>query len=104
MPAAFFVVRAIISDAGKRAAFDRWYETEHLPDAVKAFGVSKAWRFWSLDDPSLHQAMYQFEDEARLNAMLRGDALKRLVADFNRDWPDVKRSRETLLLAQEFSR
>ncbi len=103
MPAAFFVVRAIVSDAAKRAAFDRWYETEHLPDAAKAFGVSKAWRFWSLDDPSLHQAMYQFEDEARLNAMLKGDALKKLVADFNRDWPEVKRSRETLVLAQEFA-
>ncbi|MFK4485973.1 hypothetical protein ABIA45_001051 [Bradyrhizobium sp. USDA 336] len=35
MPAAFFVVRAVVSDAEKRAAFDRWYETEHLPDAVK---------------------------------------------------------------------
>ena len=50
MPAAFFVVRATVTDASKRAAFDRWYETEHLPDAMKAFGVSKAWRFWS---PSL---------------------------------------------------
>lgn len=59
MPAAYFVVRAIVTDAGKRAAFDRWYETEHVPDAVKAFGVSKAWRFCSLDDPSLHQAMYR---------------------------------------------
>jgi hypothetical protein len=38
MPAAFFVIRAIVSDASKRAAFDKWYETEHLPDAVKAFG------------------------------------------------------------------
>ncbi|MGX1164781.1 hypothetical protein AB7M16_001047 [Bradyrhizobium sp. USDA 372] len=104
MPAAFFVVRAIVSDASKRAAFDRWYETEHLPDAVKDFGVAKAWRFWSFDDPSLHQAMYQFEDETKLNAMLKGDALRKLVADFNRDWPEVKRSRETLVLAQEFSR
>ena len=72
MPAAFFVVRAIVTDASKRAAFDKWYETEHVPDAVKAFGVSKAWRFWSLDDPSLHQAMYQFDDEAKLAAMLKG--------------------------------
>ncbi|MBR0974998.1 MULTISPECIES: hypothetical protein [Bradyrhizobium] len=101
MPAAFFVVRAIVADASERAAFDRWYETEHLPDAVKAFGVTKAWRFWSLDDPSLHQAMYQFDDEAGLAAMLKGDALSQLVSDFNRDWPDVKRSRETLVLAQE---
>lgn len=30
------------------------------------------------------------------------DALKQLVADFNRDWPEVERSRETLMLAQEF--
>jgi hypothetical protein len=55
MPAAYFVVRAIVADASKRAAFDTWYETEHVPDAVKAFGVSKAWRFWSLDGPSLHR-------------------------------------------------
>lgn len=102
MPAAYFVVRAIVADADKRAAFDRWYETEHVPDAVKAFGVSKAWRFWSLDDPSLHQAMYQFDNEAALAAMLKGDALKQLVAHFNRDWPDVKRTREMLVLAQEF--
>ena len=104
MPAAFFVVRATVADASKRAAFDKWYETEHVPDAVKAFGVSKAWRFWSLDDPSLHQAMYQFDDEAKLAAMLKGDALKQLVTDFNRDWPDVKRTRETLVLAQEFAK
>jgi len=104
MPAAYFVVRSIVTDASKRAAFDRWYETEHVPDAVKAFGVSKAWRFWSLDDPALHQAIYQFDDEAHLARMLKGDALKQLVAVFDRDWPDVKRSRETLVLAQEFGR
>jgi len=28
--------------------------------------------------------------------------LKRLVADFNRDWPDVKRSREVMVLAEEW--
>lgn len=61
VPSAYFVVRAIVTDASKRAAFDRWYETEHVPDA-----------------------------------------LNKLVADFNRDWPEVKRSRETLVLAQEF--
>lgn len=102
MPAAYFVVRAIVTDAGKRAAFDKWYETEHVPDAVKAFGAARAWRFWSLDDPSLHQAVYQFDDEAHLAKMLKGDALKQLVADFERDWPDVKRTRETLVLAQAF--
>jgi hypothetical protein len=52
MSAAFFVVRATVSDPAKRKAFDEWYHREHLPDAVKAFGVKKAWRFWSVSDPA----------------------------------------------------
>ena len=101
MPAAFFVVRATVPDPAKRAAFDVWYSKEHLPDAAKSFGVVKAWRFWSLADPSLHQATYQFTDEAALDRAVNGADMKRLVADFNRDWPEVTRTRDTLVLAQE---
>jgi hypothetical protein len=102
MPAAFFVVRATVSDPAKRKAFDEWYGSEHLPDAAKAFGVKKAWRFWSLTDPSLHVAMYEFADQASLDRAMKGEDLKRLVADFNRDWPDITRTREMLVLAEEF--
>ncbi len=102
MPAAFFVVRATVADPSKRIAFDNWYETQHLPDAVRSFRAKKAWRFWSLADPAVHQAMYQFDDEASLEAAIKGEDLKRLIADFNRDWPDVTRTRETLVLAQEW--
>jgi hypothetical protein len=102
MPAVFFVVRATVADPAKRAAFDVWYGKEHLPDAMKSFGVTKAWRFWSLADPSLHQATYQFADEAALDRAINGADMKRLVADFNRDWPDVTRTRETFVLAEEF--
>ncbi|MGY8708323.1 hypothetical protein RAD16_21515 [Bradyrhizobium sp. 18BD] len=52
MPAGFFVVRATVTDASKRAR----------------------------------------------------DALTKLVADFNRDWPEMKHTRETLVLAQEFAK
>src|ERR1700738_4179677 len=100
MPAAYFVVRATVSDPAKRAAFDAWYSREHMPDAVKSFGAEKAWRFWSLSDPSLHQATYQFADQASLDRAVNGAELKRLVADFNRDWPDVTRTRELLVLAE----
>jgi hypothetical protein len=103
MPAAFFVVRATITNPAKRAVFDKWYETEHLPDAAKSFGVTKAWRFWSLSDPAVHQATYQFDDEAALERAMKGEDMKRLIADFNRDWPDVTRTRETFVLAQEFN-
>lgn len=102
MPSAFFVVRAIVPDASKRGAFDEWYQREHLPDAVKVFGVKKAWRFWSVSDPSLHQAAYEFPDQAALDRVMSGDALKTLVAEFDRCWPDVKRTREIFVLAEEY--
>jgi hypothetical protein len=102
MPATFFVVRATVTDPSKRAAFDKWYENEHLPDAVKSWGVKKAWRFWSLTDPAVHQATYQFDDQASLERAMKGEDLKRLTADFNRDWPDIRRTRDTFVLAQEF--
>ena len=75
---------------------------EHLPDAAKAFGVKKARRFWSLTDPSLHVAMYEFADQAALDRAMGGEALKKLVADFDRCWPEVTRTREMLVLAEEF--
>ena len=44
MPAAYFVVRATVTDPAKRRAFDQWYQRVHMPDAAKSFGVKKAWR------------------------------------------------------------
>jgi hypothetical protein len=102
MPAAFFVVRATVPDASRRQAFDDWYHREHLPDAVKAFGVEKAWRFWSVDDPALHQASYQFADKAALDRAMGGETLKALIAEFDRAWPDVTRTREIFVLAEEW--
>jgi len=97
----FFVVRATVSDPAKRKAFDEWYRREHLPDAVKAFGVKKAWRFCSVSDPALHQATYEFTDQAALDRVISGDAVKPLVAQFDRCWPEVKRTREIFVLAEE---
>jgi hypothetical protein len=102
MPSACFVVRATVADPAKRKAFDEWYQKEHLPDAAKAFGVKKAKRFWSASDPSLHLAMYEFADRAALDRATGGDALKALVAEFDRCWPEVTRTREVLVLAEEF--
>ena len=101
MPTAYFVVRATVADPAKRAAFDAWYQKEHLPDATKAFGIKKARRFWSASDPSLHLAMYEFADQAALERATGGDALKALIAEFDRCWPDVTRTREVLVLAEE---
>ena len=101
MPKTYFVVRATVADPAKRRAFDEWYSREHLPDAIKAFGVTKARRFWSAGDPALHLAMYEFADQAALERATGGDALKALVAEFDRCWPEVTRTREVLVLAEE---
>jgi hypothetical protein len=103
MPQAYFIVRATVTDPAKRKAFDAWYAKEHLPDAVKAFGVKKAWRFWSLSNPALHEAMYEFADQASLERGTSAEALKALVAEFDRCWPEVTRTREIFVLAEEFS-
>jgi hypothetical protein len=103
MPKTYFVVRATVTDPARRASFDTWYSKEHLPDAVKAFGARKAWRFWSASDPALHQASYEFADQAALERAMNGDDMKQLVADFNRDWPGITRTREVLVLAEEFA-
>ena len=104
MRKAHFIVRANVADASKRAAFDAWYSREHLPDAVKTFGAEKAWRYWSLTDPALHHAVYQFADEAALDRATKAPDMGRLIADFNRDWPTVTRTREMLVLAEEFGK
>lgn len=90
-----FIVRAQVVDAADRDAFDRWYRDEHLPDAVKAFKAKRAWRGWSDVDTLVHYAVYEFDDLAGARAIQGSDALKRLVAEFDRVWGDrVVRSRD----------
>jgi hypothetical protein len=55
MPATVFIVRPTVANPAKRTTFDKWYQNELLPDAVKSFRVKKAWRIWSLTDPAIHQ-------------------------------------------------
>src|SRR6266852_755709 len=96
MPAAFFIVRSTVADRAKRAAFDKWYQNDFWPDVLKSLGVKKAWRFWSLSDPAIHQATYQFGDEAALDRAMK-EEVPRLIDKFVRDWPDVPRVRETFV-------
>jgi hypothetical protein len=103
MPTHYFIVRATVPDPARRAAFDAWYSREHLPDALKSFRAERAWRSWSAIDPAVHHAMYQFPDRAALDRALGGDEIKRLVADFDRDWPGIVRTREILVLAEELA-
>jgi hypothetical protein len=44
--------------------------------------------------------MYQFDDAAALERAVGGAGMTRLIADFNRDWPDVTRTRESFVVAE----
>lgn len=97
---ACLLVRAEVAE-GDREAFDRWYEAEHLPDAVAAFGALAARRGWSDVTPGVHVAIYDFPDLARAREIVASAEMKAMVAEFDRAWGDrVRRTREIVAIAQ----
>jgi hypothetical protein len=98
---AYLVVRAQVRDESDRAKFDHWYGTHHLPLAMDKFRAEKGWRFWSRSDPSVHYALYQFNDIATLRDSIDSPDFKLLVADFDRAWPQVTRDRDIIEAVQE---
>jgi len=101
MAKAYFVVRAVVTEA-LRQKFDHWYSTDHLPRSLADFKAEKGWRFWSTVDASVHYAVYQFADQAKLDAAMKSPEFKELVADFDRSFPSgVTRTRDLLTIAEE---
>ena len=93
---ALLIVRAEV-DPTVRSAFDAWYQDEHLPAAVKAFGAKSAWRGWSDVTDNVHIAFYEFVDLADVNRVMASDALKRMIREFDRHWQGkVNRTREVV--------
>ena len=98
---AYFIVRAKVLEAAVKNDFDRWYQDEHLPDALHGFNARRAWRGWSAVDPLVHYAYYEFDDLAQAQAIQGSDALKGLVSEFDRAWGDrVTRSRDVMDVVQ----
>ncbi len=99
---AYFIVRAQVLDMALKRDFDRWYQDEHLSDAIRAFKAKQAWRGWSDLDPAVHYACYEFDDLASAKAILDSPELKRLAAEFDRVWGSrVQRSRDVLEITQK---
>ena len=101
MAKAYLAVRAEVPEA-ERARFDHWYQTDHLPWALRVFGAKRAWRSWSRSDPAVHVAFYEFDSVEAAEAVSRSDAIKPLIADFDRVWGErVTRRRAVLDIVQE---
>ena len=101
MGKALFIVRAVVAAAADRPGFDDWYETEHLPEAMAAFGAERAWRAWSRLEPAVHYAFYEFADVDAAFATTGSEAMKSLVAKFDEAWGDrVTRTRDVVELVR----
>ena len=102
MSAALLVVRAEVPDPADRGPFDHWYATDHLPWAIRVFGARRGWRCWSLTEPAVHYAFYEFADVVEAQAATDSGKSAPLVADFDRVWGDrVPRRREILEIVQQ---
>jgi hypothetical protein len=103
MPKAYFMVRSRVEEP-LREKFDRWYSQHHLPMALAEFKCEKCWRCWSAADAGVHYAVYQFPDMATLDAALKSQGFKGLLADFDQAWPTgITRTRDMLSLVEEKS-
>jgi len=103
MAKACVVVRAEVPEA-ERARFEFWYDTDHLPWALRTFEARRAWRCWSRANPAVHVAVYEFDSVEAAEAATAPEKIQPLVADFDRVWGDrVKRRREILEVAQELT-
>jgi len=97
---AYLIVRAEVAKADRRA-FDRWYETEHLPEAKSLFRARSACRGWSEVTAGVHIALYEFADLDEAHNVLASDEIKQMIAEFDRIWQGrVKRTREVMEIAQ----
>lgn len=98
---ALLIVRAAVADPADRPDFDRWYDEEHLAEAMASFRADRAWRSWSRIDPASHCAFYEFSDLAAAHAALQSDGTRLLIAKFDRRWGTrVIRTRDVVEVVQ----
>ena len=84
-PEHFLAVRATV-EAGREDEFNRWYDDEHVPDAVSMFpGCLGGARYKVVDGDGTHQyiALYAFGSQAELKAALAGPAIKELARRYD---------------------
>ena len=98
---ALLIVRADVANEEDRAPFDRWYRNHHLPDGMRVFGATRAWRTWSRTDPSEHTAFYEFPSLEAANAAVQSPGIKELIATFDAAWGTrVRRTRDVVEVVQ----
>ena len=90
MAVGLFVVRATISK-DQEAAFNKWYNEEHLPQVLRYNGAISGRRYRKVvgEDKYDYMAVYEFASEEVLQQFLRSDALKALRAEYDKHFGGV---------------
>jgi antibiotic biosynthesis monooxygenase (ABM) superfamily enzyme len=84
-PDHFLAVRAKVNPE-RDADFNKWYDTEHTPDAVKAFpGCIGGARYKVMLGDGSHQyvALYAFKTAEAMERALTGPEVKKLIAVYD---------------------
>jgi hypothetical protein len=87
MAVCLFVVRATIAK-DKEAAFNHWYNTDHLPKVLRFNGAISGRRYRKTAGPDKYEymAIYELASEAAMEAFQKSDHLKQLVKEYDTDF------------------
>ena len=90
MAVVIFVVRASISK-DREAAFNKWYNEEHVPQLLQYNGAVSARRYRKIlgEDKYEYMAVYEFASEAVFERFQQSDHLKTLIKDYNASFGEV---------------
>ena len=85
MAVALFVVRATITK-DKEEAFNRWYNSEHVPQVLRYNGAVSARRYRKIigDDKYEYMAVYEFASEETYRQFMASGHLKELRAEYDK--------------------
>jgi antibiotic biosynthesis monooxygenase (ABM) superfamily enzyme len=84
-PDHFLSVRATV-EAEREVEFNRWYNSEHIPDVINMFpGCLGASRFKVMDGDGSHQymALYSFRTAEELNSAISSPEIKELIRRYD---------------------
>lgn len=84
MAVTIFVVRATITK-DKEAAFNTWYNEEHVPQLLRYNGAVGARRYRKIlgDEKYEYMAVYEFANEAIFERFQNSEHFKELVKEYN---------------------
>jgi antibiotic biosynthesis monooxygenase (ABM) superfamily enzyme len=90
MAVTIFVVRASIAK-DREAAFNTWYNEEHVPQVLQYNGAVSARRYKQIlgDDKLEYMAVYEFASEEVFQRFMASDHLKTLIKEYDANFGGV---------------